>query len=201
MPSAWYHGPLQCYNRSSRGSKGTTGAPRRLSSGRRQATPSQTFPVGRACRPIGGSMGKPGFPVSRPLVGAADAPTGGDVGKPGFPMSRPLVGAAATPTDRGMGKPGCPVSRPLVGAAGAPTGRGMGKPGCPMSRPLVGAAGAPTGGGAVRQAHRRWGNRVSPYVHISVSSRAMYPSSTAKARCTGSGKARSTPAWRRMSRG
>ncbi len=47
-----------------------------------------------------------------------------------------------------------------------PPGRGMGKPGFPMSQPRLGAAGVPTGGGAVRQAHRRWRNPVSPYVHI-----------------------------------
>ncbi len=48
-----------------------------------------------------------------------------------------------------------------------PRGRGVGKPGFPISQPLLGAAGAPTGRGAVRQAHRRWGNPVSPYVHLS----------------------------------
>jgi len=48
-----------------------------------------------------------------------------------------------------------------------PSGRGLGKPGFPMSQPLLGAAGAPTGRGAVRQAHRRWGNPVSLYVHLS----------------------------------
>ncbi len=46
--------------------------------------------------------------------------------------------------------------------------RGVGKPGFPMSQLLLEAAGAPTGRGAVRQAHRRWGNPVSPYFHISV---------------------------------
>ncbi len=48
-----------------------------------------------------------------------------------------------------------------------PSGRGMGKPGFPVSQPLLGAAGAPTGRGTVRQAHHRWGNPVSPYVHLS----------------------------------
>ncbi len=61
-----------------------------------------------------------------------------------------------------MGKPAFPMSQPLLGAAGTPTGRDMGKPGCPISRLLLGAAGAPTGRGAVRQAHRRWGNPVAP---------------------------------------
>ncbi len=42
----------------------------------------------------------------------------------------------------------------------------MGKPGFPIPQSLLGAAGAPTGRGAVRQAHRRWGNPVSPYVHL-----------------------------------
>ncbi len=37
-------------------------------------------------------------------------PAGRGMGKPGFPMSQPLVGAAgASPTGRGMGKPGFPI--------------------------------------------------------------------------------------------
>jgi|GEM_PF-2581912 len=88
-------------------------------------------------------MGKPGFPISQPLVEAAGTPTGRRMGKPGFPISQPLVEAAGAPTGRGMGKPGFPMP-----------GRGMGKPGFPISQPLVGAAGTPTAGA--------WGNLVSP---------------------------------------
>ena len=45
------------------------------------------------------------------------------------------------------------------GSTGSPQ---VGKPGFPMSQPPLGAAGDPAGRGAVRQAHRRWGNPVSP---------------------------------------
>ncbi|GEM_PF-1511034 len=76
-------------------------------------------------------MGKPGFPISQPLVGTAGAPTGGGMGKPGFPISQPLVGTAGAPTGGGMGKPGFPISQPLVGAAGAPHAGTRGTPGSP----------------------------------------------------------------------
>ncbi len=80
-------------------------------------------------------MGKPGFPISQPLLGAADAPTGRGMGKPGFPFSQPRVGAAGAPSGRGVGKPGFPMPQPRFGAAGAPSGRGVGKPGFPAFSP------------------------------------------------------------------
>ncbi len=61
--------------------------------------------------PPGGGMGKPGFPISQPLVGAAGAPLAGvrfdrltAGGKPGFPISQPLVGAAGAPHREGDGE-------------------------------------------------------------------------------------------------
>ncbi len=55
-----------------------------------RAAPSQTLPSRRG-------LGKPGFPISQPLVGAAGAPTGRAMGKPGFPyfhLSHPCGCAA-----------------------------------------------------------------------------------------------------------
>jgi len=60
--------------------------------------------------------------------------------------------------------PGPPSLREGTGLL--PSGRGLGKPDFPISQPLLGAAGAPPGRGAVRQAHHRWGNPVSPYFHV-----------------------------------
>ncbi len=44
-----------------------------------RAAPSQTLPAGRG-------LGKPGFPMSQPLLGTAGIPTGRGMGKPGFPV-------------------------------------------------------------------------------------------------------------------
>jgi len=138
-------------------------------------------------------VGKPGFPMSQPLLGASGNPQAGRWGNPvspcpnrcwerlapprredgetRFPHFPTAVGDVWHPPGRGTGKPGFPVSQPLVGAASTPPRQGcgstgspqVGKPGFLVSQPLVGAAGAPPPGrGAVRQAHRRWGNPVSP---------------------------------------
>ncbi len=67
--------------------------------------------------PEGGEWGNPVSP--RPLRGRCEQaaasrtlPGGRVMGKPGFPISQPLLGAASTPTGRGMGKPGFPVFSP-----------------------------------------------------------------------------------------
>ncbi len=114
-----------------------------------------------------------------PLRLSRTLPSGRGVGNPGFPVAQPRLGAAGAPTGRGAvrqahRKWGNPVSsdghrRQGAGETRCPrmvtAGRGMGKPGVPSSPPRVGAAGAPTGRGAVRQAHRKWGNPVSPDGH------------------------------------
>ncbi len=99
-------------------------------------------------------VGKPGFPSSHPRVGAAGAPqagvrfdrltAGGETRVPHLP---PAGGSGWRPHRQGCGSTGSPQ---------------VGKPGFPSSHPRLGAAGAPTGRGAVRQAHRRWGNPGSP---------------------------------------
>jgi len=51
-------------------------------------------PGGEGCRPTGRGMGKPGFPISQPLLGAAGAPQAGGWENPVSPyvhLSRPAA--------------------------------------------------------------------------------------------------------------
>ena len=58
-----------------------------------RAQPSQTLPPGRG-------LGKPGFPISQPVVGAAGAPPGRGLGKPGFPVCSPPTVPLLAPSPR-----------------------------------------------------------------------------------------------------
>ncbi len=99
-------------------------------------------------------MGKPGFPMPQPRLGAAGAPPAG------VRFDRLTAGGETRfPHLSTAGASGWRPSRQGCGSTGSPQ---VGKPGFPISQPLVRAAGDPTGRGAVRQAHRRWGNPVSP---------------------------------------
>jgi len=120
----------------------------------------------RLAPPQAGGRGKPGFPSSQPRLGAAGPPGQGEWGNPVSPV--PNRGwERLAPPGRGNGETRFPHVPTAVGSGWRPPqAGGMGKPGFPSSQPRLGAAGAPTGRGPVRQAHRRWGNPVAPYVHI-----------------------------------
>jgi len=129
-------------------------------------------------------MGKPGFPLSQPVVGAPGDPAGrGAVrqahrrwGNPVSPfpnrgwerLAPPQAGVRFDRLTAG-GETRFPPLPTAVGGGWRPRRQGcgstgspqVGKPGFLLSQPRLGAAGAPAGRGAVRQAHRRWGNPVS----------------------------------------
>ncbi len=136
-----------------------------------RAKPSQTLPPGRGVvRQAHHRWGNPVSPHPNRRRGRLAPPQAGGRfdrltagGETRFPHMFTSVIHAAAPHNAGMKIIILGRAKP---SQTLPAGRGMGKPGFPMSQPLVGAAGAPTGRGAVRQAHRRWGNPVSPYVHL-----------------------------------
>ncbi len=92
---------------------------------RRIGTPPRTAlvsPLQRSWRGAGGED-EPAHPNARtPVVAHMFCPPlkGRGMGKPGFPMSQPLLGAAGAPTGRGMGKPGFPICSPQPVYAAAP---------------------------------------------------------------------------------
>jgi len=125
--------------------------------------------------PLGEGTGR--LPAGRGSVRQAHRRWGNLV-SPYFHLRHPCGCAAQRRDDHGasLGGPPPPWPSPAGGGNRAPPRREgfgstgspqVGKPGFPMSQPLLRAPGAPAGRGSVRQAHRRWGNPVSPYVHLS----------------------------------
>ncbi len=118
--------------------------------------------------PLREGVGETRFPHVPTAVGSGWHPLqAGGWGNRVSPVPNRWWERLAPPHRQGDGETGFPQF-PTAGGSGwhPPQAGGWGNRVSPVPNRWWERLAPPTGRGAVRQAHRRWGNRVSPYVHI-----------------------------------